>query len=93
MNALDSNAAVTSSVVVSNVAVQLNVANSISGGNAHIWYFDNTGTVTFPDNTTQTTAYIDSFTMGNAVHWTSNVYTVANALNQLAARIWAIEHP
>ena len=57
MNALDSNAAVTSSVFVTNVAVQLNVANSIQGGSAHIWYFDNVGGVTFPDSSTQTTAF------------------------------------
>lgn len=33
------------------------------------------------------------FTMANVTHWTSNVFTVADALNQLAARIWAIENP
>jgi hypothetical protein len=34
-----------------------------------------------------------SFTMANATHWTTPVTSVAAALNQLAARIWAIEHP
>lgn len=34
-----------------------------------------------------------SFTMANATHWTTPVSSVAAALNQLAARIWAIEHP
>lgn len=71
MNALDSNAAVTSSVFVTNVAVQLNVANSIQGGDAHIWYFDNTGGVTFPDGSTQTTAtdnnVVSSILDGSAV--------------------------
>ena len=31
--------------------------------------------------------------MGNSVHWTTPVTTVAEALDQLAARIWAIENP
>ena len=48
INALDSNAAVTSSVFVTNVNVQLNVANSIPGGNALSWYFDNVGNLTIP---------------------------------------------
>jgi hypothetical protein len=34
-----------------------------------------------------------SFTMSNASHWTTPVTSVAAALNQLAARIWAIENP
>jgi hypothetical protein len=34
-----------------------------------------------------------SFTMANATHWTTPVSSVAAALNQLAARIWAIENP
>ena len=34
-----------------------------------------------------------SFTMANVTHWTSNVYTVSDALNQLAERIWNIENP
>jgi hypothetical protein len=34
-----------------------------------------------------------SFTMANIVHWTSNVSTISDALNQLAERIWAIENP
>lgn len=56
LNALDVNTQVTSSVIVSNVAVQINVANSTPSGNALMWYFDNTGAVTFPDGTTQATA-------------------------------------
>ena len=34
-----------------------------------------------------------AFTMANATHWTTPVTSVAAALNQLAARIWAIENP
>lgn len=34
-----------------------------------------------------------AFTMANSSQWTSNVYTISDALNQLAARIWAIENP
>jgi hypothetical protein len=48
MNALDSNAIATSSVIVSNVSVQLNVANSNPGGNPLVWNFDNNGIVAFP---------------------------------------------
>lgn len=33
------------------------------------------------------------FTMANFQHWTSNVSTIADALNQLAERIWNIENP
>ena len=50
LNALDSNAAVTSSVFVTNVSVQLNVANNTPGGNAFSWYFNNYGILTLPDN-------------------------------------------
>lgn len=58
MNALDSNAEVTSSVIVSNVSVQINVANSTPGGNALVWMFDQSGSVQWPDGTTQSTASI-----------------------------------
>ena len=61
MNALDSNASVTSSVFVTNVAVQLNVANSTLGESALIWYFDQSGAITFPDNTIQNTAYTGDY--------------------------------
>jgi len=33
------------------------------------------------------------YTMGNINQWTANVYTVAAALDQLAARVWALENP
>jgi hypothetical protein len=33
------------------------------------------------------------YTMANYQHWTSNVSNVATALDQIAARIWAIENP
>lgn len=33
------------------------------------------------------------FTMANYQHWTSNVSTIGDALNQLAERIWNIENP
>jgi hypothetical protein len=33
------------------------------------------------------------YTMANYQHWTSNVSNVAAALDQIAARIWAIENP
>ena len=61
MNALDSNSAVTSSVFVTNVAVQLNVANSTPGESALVWFFDQSGAVTFPDNTVQNTAYTGDY--------------------------------
>jgi hypothetical protein len=34
-----------------------------------------------------------SYIMGNGVHWTTTVSNVAAALNQLAARIYALENP
>jgi len=34
-----------------------------------------------------------SFTMSNVAHWTANVSTIGAALDQIAARIWAIENP
>jgi hypothetical protein len=95
LNAIDNNAAVTSSVFVTNVNVQLNVANSTPGGNALPWIFDNYGYLTWPDNTALNTANImlASFEMANVQHWTSNVFTIGDALNQLAARIYNIENP
>lgn len=53
------------------------------------------GTLVFPDETVQTTANImqASFTMANAGHWTESVSTIGDALNQLAARLYAIENP
>ena len=65
LNALDSNADVTSSVIVSNVLVQLNVANITPGGNALVWLFDQSGSITFPDNTIQTTAFTGGSTYSN----------------------------
>lgn len=49
------------------------------------------GTITFGDNTIQTTANImlAPFTMANYQHWTSNVSTIGAALNQIAARLTA----
>lgn len=125
INALDSNAAVTSSVFVTNVAVQLNVANITPGESAYIWYFDNAGGVLFPNGTYQTTAWtgmidaasvnglstvglsnnyndltnlpnlaaVNDFVMGNTTHWTTNIYTITDAINQLAERIYNIENP
>lgn len=169
LNALDANAAVTSSVIVSNVAVQVNVANVTYGELPLVWFYDQSGSLQWPDETVQTTAftlaYIESivnseanitilqsnvsdieanvttiqsdiidiqanvsslqgnvnshesriislelggadivsnianlqsdttFTMSNYQHWTSNVSTINDALNQLAERIWNIENP
>lgn len=134
LNALDSNAAVTSSVIVSNVAVQVNVANATPGGNLLVWFYDQSGSLQWPDETVQATAFsqdyigqIDNhesvitllrdsgniilgdignlqsnvstiqsdiaFTMANFQHWTSNVSTINDALNQLAERVWNIENP
>lgn len=53
----------------------------------------NTANIRFFDNSLQTTAYTDAFTMANSQHWTSNVTTISAALNQLAERIWNIENP
>jgi peptidoglycan hydrolase CwlO-like protein len=134
LNAIDSNAAVMSSVIASNVAVQVNVANITYGGNPLVWFYDQSGSIQWPDETIQATAfsqgYVDlivdagsniaelqsnvatlnsnganifadidtlqnnvAFTMSNIAHWTSNVYTINDALNQLAQRIYNIENP
>lgn len=53
----------------------------------------NTANIRFFDNSLQTTAYTDAFTMANVTHWTSNVTTISSALNQLAERIWNLENP
>ena len=60
------------------------------------------GTVYFSGNLTSpgdlsigsvsTTGSIN-YTMGNAAHWTTSVATIAEALDQLALRIWNIENP
>jgi hypothetical protein len=59
------------------------------------WQFGADGSLTFPDATVQSTANImlATFTMTNATHWTESVTTIGAALNQLAARIYAIENP
>jgi hypothetical protein len=47
------------------------------------------GGVKFPDGSVQDTSALE-YTMGNVMNWTSNVYTVADALDQIAARITAL---
>jgi hypothetical protein len=49
------------------------------------------GTITFGDNTVQTSANImlAAFTMANSQHWTEAVTTIGDALNQVAARLYA----
>lgn len=58
---------------------------------AKVW----TGNLEFIDGTYQTTANImqAGFTMANSQHWTGNVSTIGEALNQLAERIYNIENP
>jgi len=51
------------------------------------------GVIEFPDATVQSTAFTGNFTMANTAHWTSNVYTISDALNQLAERLYNIENP
>jgi hypothetical protein len=96
LNAIGANTTVLSSIIVSNSSVQINVANTDPiTGNINFWYYDSFGGITFPDGSRQDTAYDSnvSFTMANVSHWTSSVYTVADALNQLAERIFNIENP
>ena len=45
--------------------------------------------IEFGDGTTQSTS-ATLYNMGNVQNWTSNVFTVADALDQLAARIKAL---
>ena len=76
MNALDSNAAVTSSVIVSNVVVQINVANSTPGGNVLVWYFDQSGSVIFPDDTVQSTALTSTYLDSHLSTYSGNIASV-----------------
>jgi hypothetical protein len=59
------------------------------------WTFGAGGSITFPDASSLTTGNIMAslFSMANATHWTESVTTIGAALNQLAARIHAIENP
>jgi len=179
LNALDTNASVMSSVIVSNVSVQVNVQNTSDPANVHIWQYLEDGSLLWPDLTVQSTAFTSdiattitntesnvtvlqgnvnvlqgnvaniyanlgvvsgnialldadvgnlfarmnivevqgafilgnisnlesnvtsitsgtsniAFTMSNTAHWTSNVFTLSDAINQLAQRIYNIENP
>ncbi len=169
LNALDANASVMSSVIVSNVSVQVNVQNTSDPANVHIWQYIEDGSLLWPDFTVQSTAFTSNiattitntesnvtvlqgnvtdiyanlgavsgslddldanaavqadliqflrdngniilgnianlessvsslesntaFTMANSQHWTSNVSTINDALNQLAQRLYNIENP
>lgn len=61
MNALDANASVMSSMIVSNVSAQINVANVTYGGNVLVWFYDQNGSIQWPDETTQSTAFSDTY--------------------------------
>ena len=50
------------------------------------------GNIRFFDGSQQTTSGTE-FTMANITHWTTNVTTISDALNQLAERIWNLENP
>ena len=66
-------------VTSANATVTIHNANTAV---THTWQFTEAGNLT--GNI--------SFTMANTDHWTSNVSTISDALNQLAERIWAIEN-
>jgi hypothetical protein len=63
----------------------------IQAGTSNSWAFSSDGRLVFPDGTDQMTAWTGAYTMGNVENWTSNVYTIADAIDQLAARIRALE--
>ena len=74
----------------------VNVGIFPNASTLHSWKFANVGNVgviQFPDATVQSTAFTGNFTMANNAHWTSNVYTISDALNQLAERLYNIENP
>jgi len=57
----------------------------------HTWQFTEDGNLSLPSN-----GYVNgsvSFTMANATHWTTPVYSIEDAINQLAERIYNIENP
>lgn len=73
--------------------------NDIVFGAGGFWTANEVGRI-HSDNTGTTFRFAGNiisdelaYTMGNPAHWTSPVSTVADALDQLAARLYAIENP
>jgi hypothetical protein len=68
------------------------------GNDIKNWRFDSNGSITFPDNTVQTTAYTggggdNSYTPTDTDHWNEPaVNTVQAALDELAARVTALQN-
>lgn len=75
-----------------NIAAQGNAVAGVSSvagrtGNIQLGVNDVAGAVSI--------SYVNNlpFTMANSQHWTSNVSTVNEALNQLAERLYAVNYP
>lgn len=84
--------------IQSNVNSLTNSVTSVAGrtGNISLTTQDIIGITNYANISYVSSAITNgnvAFTMSNLQHWTSNVTTVSAALNQLAARIWAIENP
>lgn len=73
-------------IILANLFVRDNITSSTINSNA----------VSIQGNITagniSATGQID-YTMGNSQHWTTSVSNVAAALDQIAARLYALEHP
>jgi hypothetical protein len=78
------NANIVHGYTIQTTSANISVHNSTNSVTHH-WQFADTGNLTIP-----VTGSIEgnvAFTMANSLNWTSNVYTVSDALNQLAERI------
>jgi hypothetical protein len=85
----------TSGISSLDVGNNLRITTGYGTGFEQYWTFGAGGSITFPDASSLTTGNIMAslFSMANATHWTESVTTIGAALNQLAARIYAIENP
>ena len=89
LNAIDANAAVTSSVIVSNVSVQVNVQNTSDPANVHVWAYLEDGSVLWPDLTVQSTAFTS--TLATAIADTeSNVAVLQGNVTDIYANLGAV---
>ena len=100
----DINFVIGSNNAISLTPLKIHAESNLSSANLELGA--NVGII-FSDGSRQTSAYSNvqvatylptytgnvSFTMANTAHWTSNVNTISDALNQLAERIYNIENP
>lgn len=97
MNAIDANASVTSSMIVSNVSAQINVANVIYGDPPLVWGFYQDGSISFPDATSQYTAFTSDHeaailnTEANVLVLQGNVATIEGNILSIEGNVSSLE--